>query len=105
MAKLLLEAVKCNIVSGFAKKILESFPDMKFNEVKAFDSTLQEEPLSNRERDILILISEGLTNKAIADRLYISLSTVKWHTSNIYGKLEVQNRTEAVAKAKALKIL
>jgi len=73
--------------------------------VKAFDSTLQEEPLSNRERDILILISEGLTNKAIADRLYISLSTVKWHTSNIYGKLEVQNRTEAVAKAKALKIL
>ena len=63
------------------------------------------EPLSEREIDVLSLISDGSSNQEIAQCLYLSLSTVKWHTGNIYGKLNVKNRTEAVAKARALGIL
>jgi LuxR family maltose regulon positive regulatory protein len=54
---------------------------------------------------VLQLIAEGLTNREIAQKLVISLATVKWHSSNIYGKLGVKNRTAAVAKAKELHLL
>jgi LuxR family maltose regulon positive regulatory protein len=63
------------------------------------------EPLSEREIEVLQLIAEGLTNLEIAARLYLSLNTVKVHTRNIYGKLSVNNRTYAVARARALGIL
>ena len=59
------------------------------------------DPLSARELDVLGLLSKGLSNRAIADHLFISPSTVKTHTLNIYHKLEVANRTEAIIKAKA----
>ena len=51
------------------------------------------------------MIAEGLSNREIAARLFLSLSTVKGHTSNLYGKLQVKARTQAVAKARALGIL
>ena len=63
------------------------------------------EPLSERELEILQLIAEGLSNREIGQRLFLSLPTVKWHSSNIYGKLGVKNRTTAVAKARELDIL
>ena len=63
------------------------------------------EPLSDREIEVLECISEGLSNREIGQRLSISLSTVKTHTRNIYGKLDVKNRTQAVAKSRALGIL
>ena len=63
------------------------------------------EPLSERELEVLELIAEGLSNREIAQRLFISLRTVKWHTSNIYGKLGVKSRTQATARARALGIL
>lgn len=63
------------------------------------------EPLSERELEILQLLAEGCTNREICERLYISLSTVKGHVSNIYGKLLSKNRTEAVARARQLKII
>jgi LuxR family maltose regulon positive regulatory protein len=63
------------------------------------------EPLSEREIEILQLIAEGLSNREIATRLYLSLNTVKAHTRNIYGKLGVHSRTQAVAKARALGVL
>jgi LuxR family maltose regulon positive regulatory protein len=63
------------------------------------------EPLSEREREVLQLIAQGLSNHEIAQRLFISLSTVKRHTANIYGKLGVHNRTHAVAQARTLGIL
>ena len=63
------------------------------------------EPLSDRELEVLQLIAEGLTNREIATRLFLSLNTVKAHTRNIYGKLGVHNRMEAVIRAGALGIL
>jgi len=54
--------------------------------------------LSPKETQILALLSEGLLNKEIADQLHISLSTVKNHLQNIYNKLHVQNRSEAIIK-------
>ncbi len=63
------------------------------------------EPLSARELEILHLIADGLTNQEIADRLVLSLPTIKWHTGNLYGKLGVNSRTQAVAKARELSLL
>lgn len=63
------------------------------------------EPLTERELEILQLVAEGLSNREIGQRLFLSLPTVKWHTSNIYGKLGVRNRTTAAAKARELGIL
>ena len=63
------------------------------------------EPLTEREIEVLCLIAEGLSNREIARRLFISPSTVKRHTSKIYGKLDVHSRTQAVARARALGIL
>ena len=59
------------------------------------------ETLSDREIEVLRLIAEGLTNREIADRLFISLTTVKTHTSNIYSKLGVNSRTQALVRARA----
>ena len=63
------------------------------------------EPLSERELEVLELIAQGLTNAQIASRLTLSMNTVKAHTGNIYGKLGVHSRTQAVARARALGVL
>jgi len=63
------------------------------------------EPLSAREIEVLTLIADGKTNKEIAQELIVSPGTIKAHTSSIYRKLDVANRTEAVARARQLSIL
>ena len=61
--------------------------------------------MSEREREVLRLMAEGLTNEQIAGRLIIALGTVKAHIHNISGKLGAQNRAHAVARAKELGLL
>ena len=63
------------------------------------------EPLSQRELEILQLIAQGLSNREIGERLFLALDTVKGHNRRIYGKLQVQSRTEAVARARELGLL
>ena len=60
---------------------------------------------SEREIEVLRLIADGLTNQQIAERLVISLGTVKAHTSNIYRKLGVRNRTQALVRARELNLI
>lgn len=60
---------------------------------------------SPRELEILRLIQDGHSNQNIGERLFVSLSTVKWHNQNIFSKLDVQRRTEAVARARQLNLL
>jgi LuxR family maltose regulon positive regulatory protein len=63
------------------------------------------EPLTERERDVLALIAQGLTNREIADHLVISVNTVKTHAKHIYDKLDVRNRAEATNRAIELDLL
>jgi LuxR family transcriptional regulator, maltose regulon positive regulatory protein len=63
------------------------------------------EPLSQREREVLHLIAQGLSNRAIGGRLFLALDTVKGHNRKIFGKLGVQTRTEALARARELGLL
>ncbi len=63
------------------------------------------EPLTERERQVLRLISAGLSNQEIAQELYVSINTIKTHTRNAYGKLSVRSRTQAVNRARELGIL
>lgn len=63
------------------------------------------EPLTERELEVLHLLAEGLSNREIGQRLYLSLSTIKGHNSNIYGKLQVSRRTEAIVRARELGLL
>ncbi len=63
------------------------------------------EPLSEREIEVLQLIANGLSNQDISQRLFLSLSTIKGHNQNIFGKLMVKRRTEAVARARELGLI
>ena len=63
------------------------------------------EPLSERELEVLRLIAAGCSNREIADRLVIAVSTVKWYVNAIYGKLQVESRTQAIARARELDLV
>ena len=63
------------------------------------------DPLSPRELEVLHLIAQSFTNAEIAEQLFVSPQTIKVHTRNIYGKLNVHNRQQAVAKARVLGLL
>jgi len=67
----------------------------------SFNGTL----LSQREKEVLLLIAKGCSNREIAGQLFVSVNTVKTHINKIYQKLEVKRRTQAVAKARALHII
>jgi two-component system, NarL family, response regulator LiaR len=58
--------------------------------------------ISKRELDVLILMGQGHSNQQIADELFVSTNTVKTHTSRLFGKLEVKNRTQAIIKAQEI---
>ena len=61
--------------------------------------------LTNREMDVLRCIADGLSNQEIAEHLFLSLNTIKTHSSKVFEKLEVQRRTQAVEKARKLNII
>lgn len=69
------------------------------------DEAIKRLGISKREFEVLELIAAGLSNQEIADRLYVSMSTVKTHVSNILAKLEAGRRTEAIARAKQLRMI
>ncbi|GAB1444627.1 response regulator transcription factor [Flammeovirgaceae bacterium] len=61
--------------------------------------------ISKRELEVLALMAQGLANQEIADKLFVSLNTVKTHSSNLFTKLEVSRRTQAIQKAKELSLI
>jgi two-component system, NarL family, response regulator LiaR len=61
--------------------------------------------ISKREQEVLDLISKGHSNQEIADKLFVSINTVKTHSSNLFQKLEVSRRTQAIQRAKELRII
>ncbi len=110
MAELLSFAIPQNIAPDYASKLLAAFPENVLSaapNVKELTAKTQllVETLSQREIEVLRLITEGYKYKEIAERLVVSINTVRHHTRNVYGKLEVNNRTQAIGKAKELNLL
>jgi LuxR family maltose regulon positive regulatory protein len=112
MVELLREAASRDIHPEYTHKLLAAFGVSEYGRAGVGSpipphsptSTLLD-PLTPRELDVLCLISDGLSNQQIAERLVIALNTVKRHTSSIYGKLGVKSRTQAVARARELGLL
>ena len=78
--------------------------------IKTNDFVLDEQELarlglSKRELEVLQLMAEGMSNHQIAERLFVSLNTIKTHSARVFEKLEVQRRTQAVDKAKKLRLI
>ena len=69
------------------------------------DARISELQLSKREIEVLALMAEGFSNQEIAEKLFVSLSTVKTHNQNLFDKLEVRRRTQAVEKARRLELI
>ena len=109
MASLLYEALKRDIAPEYVQRLLAAFPITESEEGVSTTSQADQpgliEPLSEREIEVLQFLGKGLTNQVIAARLFLSVHTVKAHTRNIYSKLGVNNRTQAVVRARSLGIL
>jgi LuxR family maltose regulon positive regulatory protein len=109
MARLLYETLTRNIAPEYVQRLLAAFPVSESAHALPLKTQAPEsdliEPLSERELEVLELFSQGLTNSEIASKLFLSPHTVKTHSSNIYSKLGVHRRTQAVARARALGLL
>ena len=117
MATLLRQAAARGIEPDYVQKILDAFPvqasadEPMVNGLPPSSSGLRSapsplvEPLSQRELEVLRLVAEGLSNREIAERLVVAIGTVKVHIHNICGKLGVQNRTQAILRARQLGLL
>jgi LuxR family maltose regulon positive regulatory protein len=108
MAQLLSEAASQGVMKDTIGKLLAEFEALKGKSVKIIARPLHQrlvEPLSLREMEILNLLAKGLSNQVIADRLFLAVDTIKGHNRNIFNKLEVQSRAEAVIRARELGLL
>ncbi len=114
MARLLYQIVGRGIMPEYVGRLLAAFEITGKHEIEKEQRCPEPlrthapaliEALTRREIEILQLVAAGLSNREIADKLVISLGTVKVHTRNIYGKLQVRRRTEAVARARNLGLL
>jgi LuxR family maltose regulon positive regulatory protein len=104
MVRLLSEAAARGMMPEYVARLLAAFETEPRNIENKSSTPAQPlvEPLSQRELEILQLIAQGLSNREISERLYLALDTVKGHNRNIFDKLQVQRRTEAVARARDL---
>jgi LuxR family maltose regulon positive regulatory protein len=110
MAELLQSALSQNVAPGYVSKLLATFPEYVLSAIPidkelAANTQILVEPLSMREIEVLRLMANGYKYKEIAERLIVSINTVRHHTRNVYGKLDVNNRTQAIGRAKELHIL
>jgi LuxR family maltose regulon positive regulatory protein len=108
MMGLLREASTHKITPDYTDKLLAAFQvEQQKSKDKPDITPVQPliEPLSQRELDVLRLIAEGLSNQEICERLFLALDTVKGHNRRIFDKLQVQRRTEAIARARELGLI
>ncbi len=101
MFRLLTEAAAEGIMPDYIKKLMAVFKAEK-QQNKIFQPLI--DPLSPRELEVLQLLGLGLSNNEICEKLFLALDTVKGHNRRIFSKLDVKNRTMAIAKARSLNI-
>jgi LuxR family maltose regulon positive regulatory protein len=104
MAYLLSQAIEHGIMPRYARTLLNTLETTAGSALPPASQALIE-PLSERELEILALVADGLSNREISERLFVALSTVKGHNRNIFDKLYVKRRTEAVARARELGLI
>lgn len=104
MQRLLLEVAGRGVMPEYVRKLITAF-QIEPGQGESPSSQPLIEPLSERELEILALIADGLSNREICERLYLALSTVKGHNRNIFDKLQVKRRTEAIARARQLGLI
>ncbi|MCG3209668.1 MAG: HTH-type transcriptional regulator MalT [Anaerolineae bacterium] len=105
MAALLQKALQQNVTPAYTRSLLARFPAQFTAESPQTDiASPLIEALSERELEVLQLVAAGLSNQEIAEELVLAVSTVKRHMSNVYGKLNVTSRTQAVACARELRL-
>ena len=108
-ALLLQRALDSGVIKPLPQLYLDMFGDVLQQSAPVVAPepalALKLEPLTEKEREILSLLESGASNKELSRRANISLATAKWHLKNIYAKLDVGNRTEAVSKARQLQLL
>ena len=108
MAQSLSAAATRGMMPDYTGRLLAAFEAEKRKSENQADRPAAQQmiaPLSPRELEVLQLITEGLSNREISERLFLALDTVKGHNQKIFGKLQVQRRTEAVARARELGLL
>jgi len=108
MRGLLREASAHKIMPDYTDELLAAFEAEKRKGKDNPDLPLAQsliEPLSQRELEVLRLIAEGFSNQEICERLFLALDTVKGHNRRIFNKLQVQRRTEAIARARELGLI
>ena len=109
MERMLYQAARRGIHPEYAGRLLAAFEATPASRVQEPSPAIHPlpviEPLTQREIEVLQLIAEGLSNREITQKLFISLSTVKRHIATIFGKLAVNNRTQAVARGRGLGLL
>jgi LuxR family maltose regulon positive regulatory protein len=103
MARLLRRARAKGIAPEYVSRLLAAFGERTPAAAPLGQALV--EPLTEREMEVLRLIAAGLSNREIGDELVVAVSTVKSHINHIYGKLDVKNRTRAVARARTLGLL
>jgi LuxR family maltose regulon positive regulatory protein len=103
MASLLKEAIPRGTNSSYITKLLTGFEGKQRPKTTAFQPIV--EPLTGREIEVLRLLANGLSNEEIAKTLVLTLSTIKSHAHNIYAKLGVRTRTQAIKRAASLNLL
>jgi LuxR family maltose regulon positive regulatory protein len=103
MARLLRRKLMRSPASDYIRRLLSALGESVTIEMPADNVLIN--PLSQRELEVLHLIIEGATNKEIADELVLTVNTVKRHISNIFGKLHVSNRAQAIAQARELNLI
>lgn len=102
------ERGKANDLDAVAVSLLDTLSGLQTDEDQKSSRVIDQplvDPLSERELEVLALIAEGLSNREISERLFLTVGTIKVHASNIYSKLDVGKRTEAVARARDLGLL